>query len=183
MAAATQLAPWLACATADDMAWHGMAIGEDETPQTALQRLAAEMDVNLDEVEPCLKLLQAQPCMLLGGMPLAVMSYSPRLGCFRATFDGNDDADMHRLSDSRAGIWLALLSGEVGSLPATTDNWLIARLDAGQVLCPNGYAKRLADDYAQHAIKGGEAPDADPMAGFDRLMGQAIWRCARHRLR
>jgi len=183
MASAPTLPPWLASVMADDLAWHGVESGEDETPQTAVQRLADEMDVSLDRVQPCLDMLREQRCMLLGGSPLAMMSYSPRLSCYRASFDGIAEADMHQLSISRAGLWLTLLASEVGDLPDTADHWLIARLEGGQVLCSNDHARRLADDYAQRVIKGISAPVADPMAAYDWLMGQAIWRCAGHVLR
>lgn len=107
---------WAKGVTADDLRLHGVDIGAGETASQAVMRLAEETCVDLAMVGRCLDLLRSGRCMLSGGTPLAMLSYSPRLGVYRASFDGDCSADLSALTQPSAGVWLALLSGEVGPL-------------------------------------------------------------------
>lgn len=179
---ADDLPAWLAAATAADLFWHGIE-QLDETPQHALQRLAEEMDVDLNTVAPCLQLLRDGHCILAGGSPLALLSYSPRRGTFKASFDGDLGAYLDGLSATRAGIWLTMLAGEAGSLPSSLDHWLIATLDQGRISSRSDYVAGLAKRYADEMLAGNNLPPEGPMNSLDWFMGRAIWRCAAYRLR
>ena len=140
---------WLAAVTDNDLSVYGVERGDDETPPQALQRLAEEMDVDLNRVDRCLALLQHEPpCVLAGGSPMAMLAYSPRCRVFRASYDGDLGADLSPVSTARAGVWLTLLSPEAGELPDHIGHWLVARL-LPQVQALNPVVRDLAQAYAR----------------------------------
>lgn len=175
--------PWFHAVTADDLRLHGVGIGEGETARQAIERLASELDADLHAVGRCLALLRTGRCMLTGGSPMAMLSYSPRRGVYRASYDGDCAPDLNSLSMVSAGVWLTLLSGEVGDLPITNEHWLIARLTDDGVVAANRYVSDLAADYARQV----DAPQfrflPSEHGSYERLIGQAFWRCAAHCLR
>ena len=174
---------WFMAVTADDLRLRGVDIGEDETAQQAIERLAAEMDVDLPAVGRCLALLRSGRCMLSGGSPMAMLSYSTRRGVYRAAYDGDCATDLSSMSITCAGVWLTLLSGEIGSLPDTEDHWLIARFTHGGIVASNRYVSDLAADYARQV----DVPQIrflpSEHCSYEHLIGRAFWRCATHCLR
>ncbi len=178
---------WLQALTASDLAAQGIDRFDGETPAEAVNRLAEEMAVDVAGVGRCLRLLQDVPCVLAGGAPIALLAWSPRRGVFRASFDTACDADLDGLSPARAGLWLALLSAEVGPLPARPDHWMLLPLDgSGSPGSPGGGVNRhlagLARHYAQ-AQMSGTAAVVEGLAGYDQRLGRALWWCVLHRLR
>ncbi|MDT9000449.1 hypothetical protein RQP53_14330 [Paucibacter sp. APW11] len=174
---------WFKAVTADDLRLQGVDIGDGETAPQAVERLADEMGVDLPAVGRCLVLLRSGRCMLSGGSPMAMLSYSPRRGVYRAAYDGDCAADLSSLSVTSAGVWLTLLSGEIGSLPDAEDHWLIARFAGGGVVASNRYVSDLATDYARQV----DVPQIrflpSEHGSYERLLGRAFWRCATHCLR
>lgn len=181
MAAQSVWPSWLMLVTHEDLTLNGVEVLPGQAPLAAVLSLAEDLGVGVAQVEPCLKLLQGERCMLLGGSPLALLSYSHRRRRFCASFDGYLEAGMDQLSDSGAGVWLLQLAGEIGALPTRCDHWLIARLEEGQLRSPNEYARGLARRYVEQVLRDGSAPDDD--LNHEWLMGRAIWRCAAHLLR
>lgn len=174
---------WVQAVTADDLRLHGVDIGEGETALQAVEHLACEMDADVHAVGRCLALLRSGRCMLAGGAPMAMLSYSPRRGVYRASYDGDCASDLASLSIASAGVWLTLLSGEIGALPDVEEHWLIARLTDDGVVASNRYVSDLAADYARQA----DVPQfrflPSEHGSYERLIGQAFWRCAAHCLR
>jgi hypothetical protein len=176
-------AGWLQGLTAEDLADQGIDAWGDETPSQALNRAAEEMAVDVASVGRCLRLLQHVPCVLAGGAPIGLLAWSPRRGVFRASFDTECDADLDGLTPAQAGIWLVLLSAEVGPLPERPDHWMLLRLDyPGGINGVNRQLVDLASDYAQAQMSGDTEP-ADGLACYWEDVGRAIWWCATHRLR
>ena len=183
MAAQTSWPSWLTQVTREDLAWHGVEILSEDTPLAAVLRLAGDLGVDIAQVEPCLTLLQGERCMLLGGSPLAVLAYSRRRRCFCASFDGGLEPGMEQLNDGRAGVWLTLLAGEVGALPASPSHWLIARLEGARLLSANDYLSGLARHYVERVLADRDTGQEDLPDSYDALVGRAIWLCATHVLR
>ncbi|MFM2120533.1 MAG: hypothetical protein RL722_2001 [Pseudomonadota bacterium] len=181
--AADDPASWVQAVTAEDLAGQGIDAWDDETPPQAVNRLAEEMAVDLASVGRCLRLLAYVPCVLAGGAPVGLLAWSPRRGVFRASFDTECHEDQDGLTLARAGLWLTLLSAEVGPLPERPDHWMLLRLDyPGGIGGVNRQLVELAGDYAQAQMSGDTEP-ADGLARYYQDLGRAIWWCASHRLR
>lgn len=174
---------WVLGVTADDLLLHGVDIDAGETAFKAVMRLAEETGVDLAMVGRCLALLRLGHCMLSGGAPLAMLSYSPRLGVYRASFDGDCSADHSALTPPSAGVWLTLLAGEIESLPETDEHWLIAKFTPAGVIAANPDVSRLAAGYAGMPDASQPWPPSVERDGYERLVGRAFWCCAAHRLR
>lgn len=174
---------WLQALTAADLAAQGIDRFDGETPAEAVHRLAEEMAVDVVGVGRCLQLLQDWPCVLAGGAPIGLLAWSPRRGVFRASFDTACDADLDGLTPARAGLWLALLSAEVGPLPARPDHWMLLPLSGtGGIGGLTRHLAGLARHYAK-AQMSGTATAVDGLAGYDQRLGRALWWCVLHRLR
>jgi hypothetical protein len=170
---------WFDAVIADDLRLHNVAPQAGETPPQTIQRLAAEIDVDLANVGCCLALLRTGRCLLSGGAPLALLAYSPQHEVYRASFDGACDADLSALSAASAGVWLVLLASEIGELPDHDQHWLMARLTDTGVVARNPYVQGLAQGYANQSI----LPATEPSAShgeYELLMGRAFWWCASH---
>ena len=175
-------AHWLDALTTADLDLHGVISQEGINPRQTLEDLAEELGVDLSCVGACLALLQSGYCLLCGGAPMAMLSFSPRREVYRACFDGDCAEDMSALSTPSAGVWLTLLAAELGELPRSDDHWLIARLGAGGVEAANDYVRDLAGNYARQICvrPGAGLPSPD---NYEALVGRAFWRCASHCLR
>lgn len=174
---------WLQALTSADLAAQGIDVFDDETPPLAANRLAEEMGVDVSNVGRCLQLLADSPVVLAGGAPVGLMGFSPRRGLYRASFDTEVHADLDALSPARAGLWLALLSAEVGPLPERAGHWLLLQLDGQhRVGGVNRHLTALANAYARAQLTGDVTP-AEGLAAYDEQLGRAIWWCATHRLR
>lgn len=173
---------WFDAVTADDLRLHNVDPQTGETPPQTVERLAAEMDVDLAGVGRCLALLRTGRSLLSGGAPLALLAYSPQRGVYRASFDGACDTDLSALSAASAGVWLVLLASELGELPDHDQHWLIARLTDAGVVARNPYVQGLAQGYADQSILPATAPSASN-GEYELLMGRAFWWCASHCLR
>lgn len=174
---------WIKSVSADNLRLHSVDIGAGETASQAVMRLAEETGVDLAMVGRCLALLRLGHCMLSGGAPLAMLSYSPRRGVYRASFDGDCPADLSALTLPSAGVWLTLLSGELGPLPETDEHWLIAKFTPGGVVAANPYVNRLAAGHAGVPDASQAWPPSLERDGYERLVGRAFWCCAAHCLR
>lgn len=173
---------WLETLTADDLVLHGVLSQTGETPVQTVQRLADELGVDLAGVGACLALLRGGHCMLCGGAPMAMLSYSARRGVYRACFDGECADELSALSTASAGVWLLLAGAELGELPRSDEHWLIAKLTDGGVEASNDYVRDLAENYARQMS---DAPNggSPPLDAYEALIGRAIWCCASHCLR
>ena len=175
-------AHWLDALTTADLDLHGVVSQEGNNPRQTLEDLAEDLGVDLSGVGACLALLQSGHCLLCGGAPMAMLSFSPRREVYRACFDGDCADDLSALSTASAGVWLTLLASELGELPRSDDHWLIARLSAGGVEAANGHVRALAANYSRQTSvsPGAGAPQLD---AYEALVGRAFWRCASHCLR
>lgn len=174
---------WVQAVTAEDLAAQGIDAFDAESPADATNRLLEEMAADAENVGRCLQLLVDSPVLLAGGAPIGMLAFSPRRGVFRASFDTEVHADLDALTPARAGLWLALLSAEVGPLPERVDHWMLLQLDGRyRVGGVNRHLVDLANDFAQVQLAGDVTP-AEGLAGYDQQLGRAIWWCATHRLR
>ena len=185
MATANRLA-WLADVTTDDLALVGIDPPEAGQPASvALAGWAGEYDVDLEQVHDCLTFLQTGPHMLLAPAPLALLTYSPRLRTFRASFDLDFPEELHDASFARAGAWLTVLSSEVGELPTHAGHWLSASVGAEGLEGPNAGVVAWAQMYASVLVHRGIADllGDTALSNYERRMCGAVWRCAAHALR
>lgn len=176
---------WLAHLTAADFARAGIDAEEPSrvsavSPATVLADWAGQYDVDLAKVHECLVLLSSGALLLHAGSPLAVMTYSPRRGCFRAAFDGDGSADLIDLRWPAAGAWLTVVAAENGSLPSQPDDWSIVRLAPAGMCGPN---RAAVDLYRRYAHLVAVADHLTPLDPHDLLLCRSVWACASYALR
>lgn len=185
MVASNRLA-WLADVTDDDLALVGIDKPEaGQRASVALAGWAGEYDVDLERVHECLSFLQSGPHMLLAPSPLALLTYSPRLRTFRASFDLDFPDDLRDAGFARAGAWLTVLSSEVGELPTHAGHWLSASVGNEGLEGPNVGVVAWAQMYASLLVHRGIADQLGDttLSNYDRRMCGALWRCAAYALR
>ena len=112
-------AHWLDALTAADLDLHGVVSQEGINPRETLEDLAEDLGVDLSGVGACLALLQGGHCMLCGGAPMAMLSYSPRREVYRACFDG-DCADDLIMSRPGRGVGQSLAARATARASAST---------------------------------------------------------------
>lgn len=170
---------WVQSVTAADLHMHGVEINDGESVPQALMRLAQDWGVSLHGVGRCLALLRSGRCLLSGGAPLALLAYSPRHGVYRAVYDGQCGPGMDSLSPASAGVWLALLASELGSLPDDESHWLVTQLTDAGVVTPNAALGALIARYVR-AEGHAQADVTDELGPYERLIGHAFWQCVAH---
>jgi hypothetical protein len=167
---------WAQALTSDDFALHGYLVS---SPAAGLSALTTADAIDLHQVTRCLELLRSGACLLHVGAPLALMSFSPALGLYRACFDGAVDLEPTRLTEAQAGLWLTLLAAEV-SLPVHSDDWGLIRLQRGahdqvQMI---GLDTLAIEVYQAHADDSGPVDPDD----YDAWISRAVWICVQHAL-
>lgn len=173
---------WLEDVTATDLQRAGIADDQSagQTPAMVLAQWAGEYDVDLTQVDACLRLLCSGPLLLHTGTPLALAAYSPRRQRFRVSID-TDTSDLSDLSFAAAATWLTVLAAEGGELPAVPNHWAILRFEPSGIC---GCNQSAVEQYLRYAhIVAVEQESDSLMDPYLKLAAQAVWRCVSYALR
>ncbi len=173
---------WLSDVSLADLARAGVTVNDgNEGPASAmLTDWANDYGVDFVQVDACLALLNSGPFLLHVPAPLAVMAYSPRRQRYRASIDADCELDLADLNTAAAGTWLTVLAAETGSLPISSTDCCVLRIELSGISGTNQCAVDQYRDYARLATLPGAQMDDD---NDDHRCASAVWRCAGYAMR